>query len=892
MPRDEVCIAKRPWLRCIMAIALFVLFTGALYSSPPPVVDRVEKWTLDYINSTTGLDISTFLQGDHPGHRVAPILLAAIGTAIVYRLVIVRGARWIEKRWPRSDRPPYRFVANTVGRIRFTIAAKDRRNLREAFRLSYPILFPDFKLIPLGQEPPSAELVASKFYTIITGPPGVGKTTYLVGLVNPIRDEFDLLVDIAPAELAEAVEANDHSLLWLIIRNSISAVGATQLPENEKETALHPAALAFILNRRKLLIILNDLHTAGRPASEVFSFIAGYFSVYHRWAPHVSIVCATRERQETLAANTVHFANIIGLQPLGQGRSQDVFYAGSKEVGLEDVELLRHYDKLAAAFATPALQVPLFIFLSAWLVSPRRGRQQVPVGRVLNMTATELLHAYLETLYIRAVRKSGSENGDQHALGSEDFRRALDALAYEFWPKWERLQAKEVAERIGRLSVGQPQHLTHLDLQFMANNGFLFQNRVNGSVGFAHEAVADYLASAEMVRLNDYARLSLYRNPVRLDGIAAMLAQLIETNEAFEQLIYDKLDVALRLLREPGFQIPGGLDFDVVGRNGARWASSGAPHAITPAEWREFGALLMRDDSGIGLDSLLSWVRRAGPSFEGVTALLSVGISEARELVEEWASLPHVEEAFNRAARLVEVEGGLLEIVRTAGLTSTPGHNVFATLWRSRDKGERETNSPRPMNIWLHSLIKTGRRNELGTLMKTHKKPMISYLARIAERESYRSRKMLSETCAERLAQALIAPGRYEITDEKVRREVVITAPVLVPCLAKELGEFSRKGEAQAAAAKVSEKLMYIDEARVVARYFQHDLQSGRKGVMFQREPNTYEAFRETVARVEFFGFYRNTSRAVVALTDSGEKPMRFKAVYRSVERLSPNSPG
>jgi hypothetical protein len=163
---------------------------------------------------------------------------------------------------------------------------------------------------------------------------------------------------------------------------------------------------------------------------------------------------------------------------------------------------------------------------------------------------------------------------------------------------------------------------------------------------------------------------------------------------------------------------------------------------------------------------------------------------------------------------------------------------------------------------------------------------MIAYLARIVEGDSWQTKELLSDISAETRGQALISPGTYNSVDETGTRELAVSGPVLVDCAAKELGKFTRVGDAQAAAAKVSGELMYIDEARIVARHLQHSLLRDRKGVIFKMEPNTYEAFRETVARVQFYTFAPDKSRDLSVLSP-GKQPVTFNAVYRSVQRLS-----
>ena len=877
-------------------VTLFVAITSVIMALSYLLPEG--KWIQDFVDNEA---IVKFFQNINKvtfdNQFVERLILSLSLSYVLYRslkgpifLIIEKFATAIHAR------PSSKIYCETIGRILYFVARKRRKIICKKHKLHIHTIVSDFSFVNLEHEELTfSDLIANNFI-VITGPPGVGKSVYLASKINSLISNFDLAFSLTPSDISKAMQREKYSALWPSLMRSIKGLAYDEYRTAQNFADFDNSIIAFILGHRKVLITINDLHMIRRSAVDVLTWISHYFRKHHRWGPHISIVFTTREPEEKLHEDFYRDSKIIPLHPIEQIQAQHLFFKLSREASVPKEEILKEYKLLEKAFDSKSLRVPLFIVLCAYLVSPKQPRP-LKISDVLKMTAVQLLDAFLEALYRRA--PPPDEMGDYQVRTSvsadnyTNFKIVLACFAHRLWPLWDQFDEALLIEELRRAFFETKIQEPNFDIEFLAANGFLVRGQTTGTkMSFPHQSVVDYLAAIEMSRLNNFVKLQNYFNPLRVEGIRAILVDVVDSVKGLQQLFYYEPETAMEVFCTPRFQLPTYRpNFKVVGQNMARWAIAGAPHSVAPQLWSEAYAAFDQFDDKSWLPSLMWEIKdKAKPTTEGIIVLSRVGYSETQKIIEGWLTSADTENAFKRAvATSLEVREALDEIFRGTGINSDVGKTAFRIVWHRAKEIDISDNSKEEWKIfkYLSEISKGNKPGELGILAREFGHPLLRYIGYLAAENPLVVKRSLSEACAKELGHVLVCPGDYEVRSKTGKSEVVtIQKPIWVPCAVSEkhTRTFENNGSVRSAISAYESKLMYVDEVRVVLAHFQHlGLEHG--GVMMFE--NGYEAFRTSVAKTDLYSVSFSTNKQIVsAIAPDSQMTEKITVAYRPIIRL------
>jgi hypothetical protein len=768
--------------------------------------------------------------------------------------------------------PPPRWWVALVGWLAYLRAKEFRKGIFEHYRtegLARPLVKKDFKteFNNLGRS--NVPDAATKHITIINGPVGVGKTTYLDHLFKKLigRDEetsqADLFIKLDTGNVAEAIWQGDYLGLWQAIY-AFFAGRAVRTGERR----LTPAAVAYALAKKRVLLIVEDMHLAGS-SKAVLEFLAGYFELYHPKGSY-SILGSTREAEEKLPDDLVRDAQVETLHPIGQKEAQLFFYKLCDDNGLPREKLTEHGDALHRAFSSPSLQTPLFVVICAWLAAS----EGLDVGRVLQMNTRELFDNFIDKLYRRSTFPKELDMS---------FRDLYERLALALWPVGESFDERDAAELITKEKPpGSP-----FDERSLEENGFLRKDAPL-KLSFPHQMMAEYLAAVAMVRRLQFGKLRENSQYAQAEGLVPFLAELIQppaAGRALELLAQadPSIFVEVVALQANPRMIPAVAIAGAV----AEWATPDAPRPQPRETWERLHDILASTRTTGWAEKFCEEVARrtAKATGAGVEALTVLGGEAADDYLVQWMK-KHGAAAFRDAVETPQVQEFLLRLVERAGLTTGLGQNALSVLASCRERSVRR----RLVKLAAQDLDRLGR-DDFEAIIALGKEA-VGVLGYACEHKGGSLKRDFGSYCANRLRKLLVSPGQYYVEDENGQElSVTIKKPILIPCR-PEGGGVQTSSQMQALVSRTVgiKKLMTKEQALIVRQHFSHVLQE-QFGVAFaDTSRGQYEALRDG-EKVGLFFFYRDDRNGKVRLGSTTEHfsdrmQVGRKVVYRAVEEL------
>jgi hypothetical protein len=659
---------------------------------------------------------------------------------------------------------------------------------------------------------------------LLTGPAGAGKTRFLHELFQQQLAQADLVVILGIAIIEEAIRKDDPRIIWQGILNHFWTHRRAAL------SPLTPTAIHHALKRRRVLLVIEDLHGVG-PVREVLPFLRKYFETYHRWATHLKLLLTTRESPSTDAEPLGPDVEVVRLEALKEYEPHNFFLALCKDNGVS-LEVSAIGEALSQAFATETTRTPLFVVICAWLVATggEHGRE---VTHLLQMEASRIFDKFITELYRRS-QKDGAPD-------LEAFRRAYEKLAFQFWPEWQQLTEAAVD---ARLKSCQPSKGNLITRSFLELNGFLFRSQEMFDVprlSFPHQAMADYLAAKAMVESQDYHSLCEKYSSTRLEGLVDFLAELINTDEGLLALARDELSAFVRVLssrRALAPQEESGRWNRFVERSAEAAAAWAGPHTnrLQPVETWQGLRLLLATRAVSWCGYLCSRLANLGPSKPGIEALAAIGGKHCTTLLEDWLKDPSNHRYFQESVDVGPVQTFLLEMLTQQGPTTPQGWACFHLAWSS-------------VNPRLQQAAEKCIRDTILLLGDCKIRELIGLggralplLAQACENLPLKAKQKVSAVVAKTIGRALVPRGVYDVEDNKQTTKVRINRALLVPCDAEIInGEFDFSGAISAVRRRTGyENLMSYYQALVVLKYFSLNIGEGRLGVVFPDPKDSY----------------------------------------------------
>ena len=814
--------------------------------------------------------------------RIIPDITCIV-SAFIAAVALGAGIPQLIDALRRSDdghpNPPGPIVRETLGRLLHFADAKRREDFTKKQPLDLPRIDPDMPIAGLGYEPISAEQLRSENFVLITGPPGVGKSLHMAEQINQYICQFDLVLRLDPSKTD--LDSKDHcaKTIWQsLFQSVITRLGC------KRDAWL----FAFMLAHRPVLIIVDDLHLTQKTTAEALSSIRQYFQKFHLWGQHVSVVCTTRETNAVLPDNLRRETTVVELRPMDQRPAQDLFWQLGTELGVPQDKLQAEGGLLGHAFNAPALRVPLFISICAYLIAPRH-RRPLPIADVLKMTSGQLLEAFVTTLCERAFPGNDADVGEKERKVNE-LRTIVSELAYGLWPTWNNVETDGLNRRLRVMLAGRENQGNQYDVNFLVQSGFLVREfSISNKLGFPHQAVSDYLTAYHMVGASDFQKLELFHDPLRVESIRDILVDLVETAAVLERLFYSDPTAAAMVFDSSQYCQRGEPpDPEQVGEFMARWALGGAPYPLEDTVWEEVRRVF--EERVCEEPDRRTWLRRMireiraradGTREEDIIQLSRVGYAETLAIIEGWLAEGGREHAFELAAGNRDVRKKLYEIVTTRGVRDGTGCAAFGVLWnRALQYGsvDRKREPIEEVVKYLDKVWKNSDESELRTLYDKFGKKILEWIGLLARNAPIDKKRTFSETCAAALGNVLVCAGTYQVEREGgSAKQIGISRPLWVPCVAEPPRKFPNSASARVALREYEQDLMSVDEATVVLRHFQH--QRKRRGAMFE---HPFEAFRSGIAGVEIYHIILQGHNPVT-LERQTEVPItvRFRKVVR-----------
>jgi hypothetical protein len=759
---------------------------------------------------------------------------------------------------------PGLFAALTLGLWSYRQAELFRRRLLGVFLsdvLESRVVGPDFK-IPFQEreERPDRGRI-----TVVSGPAGVGKTTYVSKMLRGLETAADMVILLRGGRLTGATAAVAHlaieqEILWFFSETLML----------EEGRRLSPAGVAYALRWKRVLFVLEDLHQAGA-ARDVLHRLREYLELRRCWGEHITLIATTREPKESLVSQLGTGATVIPLRPLAQEAAQRFFFELCRENGLEQVRLVEHGDKIAKAFPTEPVRTPLFIVICAWLASPLS--RYLDLGRVLEMSASEVFDTFILHLFLRS-----GEPEEAHRR----FRDVYEGLALALWPDWEDCRRDRVEDHLAKLDPAG-----RYPLRFLEDNGFLFRPGYQIlRTFFPHHTMADYLAASAMARHRDFSKLPSAL-PGRVEGLVPFLAELADSEDLLERIAQEDMLLFLQVVEQRSRRGDRQLPVRKILSQMALWACQQRDDKESPELWVRIRDLLEERVGAWWIEKLCEEVRQAGiVAPRGIAALAALDRPQTHDLLFQILKEPGSEERFRPACEAQEVQHFLLSVVEGQGEDSL-GRRTFRFLWslkRLQVQGELER--------WTSEHLALLEKRDVQALCAHRGAEGAGLLGRALQEASMTLRQSVSSWVEEALGRVLIPCGTYEVPGEHGQiRKAKVNHPLLVPPLNEPLpGRFNsleavKTGLERRQGGKV--QIMTRRQACIALNYFCH--QGNRRGVLFNApDDGTPEVFWDEAGHL---GLYVIPNTRTAALQPLSAAPpsggsVLTKVAFRPVERV------
>ncbi|HET7461987.1 MAG TPA: ATP-binding protein [Longimicrobium sp.] len=662
----------------------------------------------------------------------------------------------------RAAGPPSRWLAATIGRVAWWMSGKAVAELRaaagaapignrfeETLKDGDAVFEAPFQ--SWGSRAPAA--VGSSGLMVVVGPPGSGKTRFINKLRPGLVEGNDLVVELPTDRLREQLRSRRPAAPWTVIRGRVTHVGTPH--------RLGALALAHAFGSRRVALVVDDVHTVGSVAA-LWGWLREYLDRYHGPARAVTVVMTTRERLDERALPPG--AEVVRLGPLSPDEAASFFTALCDKNGVA-VDQSTH--PLSRAFETATLRNPLFVVICAWLARNVPEHRQNLAG-LLRLRSTDILQRFVNALFDRAQRPRG--------LTLAGFSEVYRRVALSYWPVSRGMPEDEVDARVQAYREGGEGRLPD---GFLQANGFLVREASVFDVrrvAFPHPAISDLLAAQWMVRARNFVPLQWHGPSVQLQGLAEVLAQLIDEPETLLSLARDEPSALVAVLGASP-TLPERLGcrnrawLGRLAEQAARWVGSVSPYPQPVETWEGLHRLLGEDPAV--REHFRAAVEPFDPSPKGVDALAALGWPEVRRVLHGWMERRGGVELLRSRLESPEVRGFVVRTLDEAApavrwraflaACQAPDAELREAVARylARDGGSLDERQVRQVA-------------ELGNAG-------LAALARGLENAPNPVKRAVSGVVIKVTGQALLVPGEYVVEDGDRKRRVAVRHPTLVP---------------------------------------------------------------------------------------------------------------
>jgi hypothetical protein len=760
---------------------------------------------------------------------------------------------------PRESSIPSYWWAITKGRFDYWRARKTRARLID-YHTSYgidqplPSVLQSDITIPYYKWPSRPEAVRSKnIGALIGGLPGAGKTRFLNELFIGEVSNTEIVFKLSAARLETALRNEDLDIIW----NQIAEYFWFTTPAGNVQ--LTRPAISFALSHRKILVVIEDVQTAGSPYS-VVKLLKKYFESHHRWAEHITILMTYRGSidSKTLEQLSLNF-EFFHLEPLdfNTHEPQDFFLKLCKTNDIS-VDVSAIGEELANAFSTETTRTPLFIVICAWLAAKSSDKKDT-IGRMLRMQSSEVFDAFIDELHRRAQERELNETR-QLAI----FRKSYELLAFQLWPRWRDFIEDQINSCLQFVNNKSESAVT---LKFLVDNGFLFRSEEqfgNPSYSFPHQSMVDFMVAKRMIALSQFTKLTERKD----DGVIASLGELIDDIRTLLKLAQDDFMVFIQVLTRNQTILRGQKSgrlqefYSKTAKIAAGWAGNHAKWAVSENTWicvRE----ILAERWVRWRDVLCENISASEASSRGVEALCVIGGECCMNLLSFWLKDDKSRIVFSEARPWESVVDFLLAFFEKEGLGVAAGREALRLAWLNS-----QVRTILVLRKWLSANILTLKDPALKLLIDLGENA-IGALAEECHKTNLVFRKRISSVIAGRGGRILLPKGQYSIFNGEKDVIVKLKRSLLIDCKSSPIiGEFSVVGEALREAKRFINNpsdLLDWDEIRCIHKHFRHDDAGlGRqKGVLFGSGAEAYyEVFYNPQSRLMLDLFYEGIDSA------------------------------
>ncbi|MCL4849071.1 MAG: ATP-binding protein [Acidobacteria bacterium] len=673
---------------------------------------------------------------------------------------------------------------------------------------------------------------------LILGPPGVGKTTYALQYLKERHAHADVVLPLRGSDLLSI--ASDAKSVWRVLR-----IAASRAFPAAHVDRLSEDCLAYMLRRCHVVLYVDDLHLAGRP-EEILRELTAALEMEALAGRLLSVVAIGRADLSPSLQDPPQggeSSEVRYLLPFTPADAQTFLWSLCLNNGLTREQLREDADNIEA-FRKPALSVPLFVVICAWLAA----RKGVPLRRILGLHSGGLFNLFLSELIQRSVTRSAATEVDR---AFEQYA----TLAHDVWPNSEFIVPASIEDRV--------------DTDSWTTNGLLERSVASRFLrSFPHPLVPDYLIAERMTRSSDFEWIrSRVKHPA-IAGMVPFLGELLKRDDMPRLLMLD-LTLGLDVLDWREQHLDGGRQdpAHVVWTTEATWSWMQQPktgRAVDAGTWKRVARLLKR---GRGNEIRKLCEGLPTPTGPGIQGLAHLDDDDADAKIEQWLVDGTDQGVFAQAVDTREVQQALLRLAGKNGCDGRFGEQLLAV---ARD---RRGGLAKWFTEWLKQQAPGLSSRDLAALANWCGRDVLVALAYAVRDEPQSVRVEFSRRTPVIDGHVLIPPGEYRFRDG--RKPAVIEHAMLVPTKRKRFAQNMSLQQVRALVDKGRgvrpERLMREPERDVLTNFYSH--------VPFSEGT---ELFRTLDGRLSIFA----TTGSSIFGSDAieVERPMFFREITYAAE--------